>query len=370
MPPSARVPSRRDALLAGALLVPSLVQVLWLFPITTRPLGTLYAVLTVTPVAWRRTAPVAAAAALGTVALWSPSEGFLVLGYVVVIVVFASLGMYAAGWVPYVVLAWALLAGSVGTLTGPEEPVAGLLSYALAVIGSYVAGRIVAHHRDQNRRLEELAGQLRVEKAEASRAAAADERARIAQELHDVIGHEVTLISIQSEAAAAALAQAPERATAPVDAVRATAHRASVELRSILGLLGTPDGGSVRPDPEGLNALTERARRSGVDNTLTVTGDPWLAANVWFALIRVVQESLTNAGKHAPGAAVGIDLDWTPERVRLVVSNPYGGSGGEPGRGLRGMAERCRMLGGTFAANTTGDAFVVTAELPRPGEVA
>lgn len=368
MPPSAWVPPRRDALLAGALLAPSLAQVLWLFPITTRPLGALYAVLTVTPVAWRRTAPVVAAAALGTVALWSPSDGFLVLGYVVVIVVFASLGMHAGGWIPYVVLAWALVAGSVGTINGPEEPVAGLLSYALAVVGSFVGGRIVAHHRDQNRRLEELARQLRVEKTEASRAAAADERARIAQELHDVIGHEVTLISIQSEAAAAALVHAPERATAPVDAVRATAHRASVELRSILGLLGTPDGGSVRPDPDGLRALAERARQLGVENTMTETGAPWPAANVWFALIRVVQESLTNAGKHAPGATVDIDLAWTPDRARLVVSNPYGGPGGDPGRGLRGMAERCRMLGGTFAAGVVDGRFVVTAELPRPDD--
>lgn len=355
-------------MLAGALLVPSLVQVVWLLPITPRPLGALYALLTVAPVAWRRSAPCAAAAALGTVALWSPSDGFLVLGYVVVIVVFASLGMYGAGWLPPVVLAWALVAGSVGTLNGPEDPVAGLLSYTLAVLGSFAAGRILAHHREQNRRLEELAEQLRVEKAEASRAAAADERARIAQELHDVIGHEVTLISIQSEAAAAALAHAPERASAPVDAVRETAHRASVELRSILGLLGTPDGGSVRPDPDGLRALVERARRLGVENTMTLTGEPWADANAWFALIRVVQESLTNAGRHAPGSVVDIDLSWTPEQARLVITNPYGGAAGEPGRGLRGMAERCRLLGGSFSARAADGAFVVIAELPRPGE--
>ncbi len=350
-------------------MVPSLVQVLWLFPITSRPLGALYAVLFVAPIAWRRTAPVAAATALGLVALWSPADGFLVLGYVVVVVVFASLGMYARGWVPYVVVAWALLAGTAGTLNGPEEPVAALLSLYLIVVGSFIVGRVIAHHRSQNRRLEELAEQLRLEKAEASRAAVADERARIAQELHDVVGHEVTLMSIQSEAAASALAQAPERAAEPIDRLRETAHRASLELRGILGLLGPPDEGSGVADATGLEEIAARARRFGVPNTLTSTGDPWPgAATVWLALHRLVRECLTNAGKHAPGAPVDIDIVWTADRARLVVSNPFDGVAGDAGRGRRGMAERCRLLGGSFDARVTDGAFVVTAGLPRSGE--
>jgi signal transduction histidine kinase len=219
--------------------------------------------------------------------------------------------------------------------------------------------------------LRSLTEELAVERARAEQGAAAEERARIARELHDVVGHEMTMIAIQSEAAAAALRTAPERAREPVEAIRATAHRATAEMRAILGVLGDQDteSASAVPGPDDLDALVERARLLGVDATMTVTGEPWQAApNTWLALVRIVQESLTNAGRHAPGASVTVAVDWGTEAVRVRVRNclvPGAASEGT-GLGVAGMAERTRMLGGRFDAGTLDGEFTVSAELPRP----
>ena len=353
------------------LLVPSLAQVL-LVPIAPRPVGVLVAVVSVVPLAWRRTQP-AVAAMVGSAAFLIPTyHGFLVLGYVVAAILFFSVGAYVTSLRRVVlVTAWGVLA-SVGTLWWLHDLV-GVLGSLLVVVGPVVAGRIVAVQREQNRRLHRLTEELAVERARAEQAAAAEERARIARELHDVVGHEMTMIAIQSEAAAAALRIAPERAREPVEAIRATAHRATAEMRAILGVLGDQDteSSSAVPGPAELTALVERARLLGVDATLAVTGQPWEAApNTWLALVRIVQESLTNAGRHAPGSSVEVSVDWTDDAVRVAVRNRLAagvdGAGPGSGLGLAGMAERTRMLGGRFEAGPDDGGFAVSAELPRP----
>ena len=143
-----------------------------------------------------------------------------------------------------------------GTLRGPEEPVAGLLSTWLAVLASVAVGRVMrAQEHEAAQRLESEREATRLRAVE-------EERSRIVSELHDVLGHEVTLISIQSEAATQALELAPEQAAGPVAAVRETAQRASRELRAILGLLGHGEL-PVATDARGLTELTDRAARLG-----------------------------------------------------------------------------------------------------------
>ena len=154
------------------------------------------------------------------------------------------------------VCAVATAVGVVMTLLGPEpEPAA--LGAALVVLGPAAAGRLVAHQRRQTALLEELTGRLVQERATAERAAVAEERARIARELHDVIGHEVTVIALQADAAAAALAKAPERAAAPVQAIRRSAAEALAEMRRVVGMLRAAEDEDLRPQP-GLH----RRRRS------------------------------------------------------------------------------------------------------------
>ncbi len=362
-------PSRRDVALMLLFLVPSLAQVL-LVPIAPRPVGVLVALMSVVPLAWRRTAP-AAAAVVGSAAFMIPTDdGYLALGYVVAVILFFSVGAYVVKLRDVLlVTAWAV-AASVETVVWTHDAI-GVLGSLLVVLGPVAAGRIVAGQRAQTHRLQALTDQLAVEQARAEHAAVAEERARIARELHDVVGHEMTMIAIQSEAAASALRTAPERAAQPVEAIRETAHRATAEMRAILKVLGTDqvDSGSSVPGPADLEALVERARLLGVDGSLSVSGRPWSdAPNTWLALVRIVQESLTNAGRHAPGCPVTVTIAWEETQVCLEVCNPLGSASGSDGSGLGvpGMAQRTRLLGGRFEAGPDGDAFRVTATLPRP----
>lgn len=353
---------RADVALTGGFLVLSVVQVLWVQPLTYRwPVDLLLTVVWVLPLAWRRVHPVAAAG-VWSAAVWVPVEGYLFVGYVVAILLFYALGRWAGSPVAGgLVSAFAVVTGTVGTLAGPEEPVPGLFVWWMVVLAPYGFGLLM---RAQERESEERLG---AEREVVRRRAAEEERARIVRELHDVVGHEVTLMSIQSEAAAQALARAPERAAEPIAAVRETAHRANRELRAILDLLGDGDP-PVASDRRGLAELVDRAARLGVPATLAESGEPWTdAPQHWLAVNRIVQECLTNAGKHAPGEEVDVHLAWAPGAVRLEVTNaapapPARGTG----LGLPGMAERARLLGGSLETSYDGARFGVTACLPAP----
>lgn len=353
---------RADIALTGVFLTISVAQVLWIQPLTYHWLADLPLTLCwVLPLMWRRARPVAAAAAWSAT-IWVPVEGYLILGYVVAILIFYALGRWEGSPVKGgLVCAFAIVTGTVGTLAGPEDPVPGVLGAWLVILAPYGFGLLM---RAQERESEE---RLAAERESVRKQAVEEERERIVRELHDVVGHEVTLMSIQSEAAAQALLLAPERAAEPIAAVRETAHRANRELRAILDLLG--DGElPVSTDDRGLAELVERAARLGIPATLTVSGEPWPdAPQHWLAVNRIVQECLTNAGKHAPDEEVTVHLDWSPEAVQLEVvnANPVGTTAGS-GLGLPGMAERARLLGGSLETSDADARFSVTASLPAP----
>lgn len=382
---------RSDVLLTGIVLSVSLLQVLWLQPISSLWIadsawfGPVFAAVSVLPLAWRRTRPVAAAA-VGSSLWWIPTDGFLFLGYGCTVLLFFSLGRWSATMRNgLLACGWAMASGTSGFLAIEQaenplipllldvdvqrqvaevripgaETMLGILGFWLLVLGSYAVGSFLA---TQDRH----AGQRIAAERDAARQEAVDEeRARIVRELHDVVGHEVTLMSIQSEAAAQALEHAPDRAAEPIAAVRETAHRASRELRAILDLLG--DGElAVAPDGRGLSELVDRAARLGIANRLLVTGEPWPdAPRYWLAVNRIVQECLTNSGKHAPGEKVDVSVEWSDEGVLVQVSNPVPAAGGiGSGHGIPGMAERARLLGGTLEAGRVDGRFEVVAWLP------
>lgn len=349
---------RRDTVLAAAFLAVSLVQVLWVEPVGAPALGVVYATVFVTPLAWRRARPRAAVLVASSV-WWVPLESYLFLGYVTAIILCFSLGRWSPDWrTSAPVCAWAWASGTLGAVQGSEDPTVSLLSTWLVVLAPYSLGRLMAVQE------QEAEERLRLERDAARRQAVEDERARIVRELHDVVGHEVTLMSIQSEAAAQALAVAPERAAEPISAVRETAHRANRELRAILSLLGEEES-AVAPDRHGLAELADRAERLGIPNRLAVVGDPWEdAPQHWLAVNRIVQECLTNAGKHAPGEKVDVLVTWSVAGVEVRAMNtaaapPAHGAG----LGLPGMAERARLLGGTLRTSYDG-VLTVTAWLP------
>jgi signal transduction histidine kinase len=217
-----------------------------------------------------------------------------------------------------------------------------------------------------------LSRELQEERRRAEEAAVGGERARIAQELHDVLGHELTLIAIQAEAAGVALHVDPDRVAAPVETIRTTAHRALAEMREVVGVLAATPGPDQSQPTEDLVVLTDRARDAGVPNTLSVTGTPEPAHSaVSLAVHRIVRECLTNAGRHAPGEPVTVAVDWADHEVAVAAVNAADpGARVAPGRGLTGIRHRAELLGGTYRAGAVGSRFEVRVVIPRPERVA
>jgi len=221
---------------------------------------------------------------------------------------------------------------------------------------SLLGGLMVRHEFD-------LVAQLRAAQAGLAERAKAEERNRIARELHDVIAH--TLIVSQLHVTSARLAVEHD----PADAVRSLAEAERLgqetlaEVRRAVGLL-REDGDSSAPLPGGddVPALVERFRSAGADVTLTGAAGS-LPAVTGLAVYRILQEALTNAVKHAPGAAIRVGLTSGPDRVCLAV-----GSAGAPGRGtglgLVSMQERASAVGGSCVAGPDGPGWTVRAELP------
>ncbi|MDH6280624.1 sensor histidine kinase [Prescottella agglutinans] len=212
--------------------------------------------------------------------------------------------------------------------------------------------------------------------AEADRAAAvAHERNRMARDLHDVIASHLSAIAIQSEAALS-------RRTTPTDpaldnvltAIRAGSVAALDEMRSMIDLLraeSDPDDRSAPPRLSDLDSLIAGARAAGsaVDASVTTNPDT-LTSVVDHAAYRIVQESITNAVKHAPGQQISLTIQQDSDAVRLRVHNPVRhGPSNDPApasgsQGLRNMTERAQLLGGRLHAGATRDGWIVDSVLP------
>jgi signal transduction histidine kinase len=243
-------------------------------------------------------------------------------------------------------------------------------------------------------RLERVAERRR-QRAEADRRRAADERVRIARELHDSVAHSMSLINLQAGVALHLGADLPDQTRDSLANIRDSSRDALVELRTILGVLrsvdgapdGTPDGapdreGAERAPTAGLDRvadLVERARAAGVDVTLAVDGDRSAVHGITDRnAFRIVQESVTNLMKHAPGHRADVSISIGPDVVDLVVadrpSQPRVADVGstEPlaptGNGIIGMRERANAVDGTLSAGPTTDGgWRVAARLPVVG---
>ncbi|MDX6356161.1 MAG: hypothetical protein QOF98_3064, partial [Streptomyces sp.] len=202
--------------------------------------------------------------------------------------------------------------------------------------------------------------------------AARGERARIARELHDIVAHHISSLSVQAETARLTTPGLPPEGAAKLLAIGETARQALTEMRRLLGVLrdDAHEPSTRRPQPglDQLLALVDRARdTAGTVVRLTVSGriravDP----GTELAAYRIVQEALTNARRHAPGAAVDIELHYGQDTLRISVRDSgTGAAPGPTGHGLLGMRERAAMAGGTLTAGPGPTAgFHVEAQLP------
>ena len=225
-------------------------------------------------------------------------------------------------------------------------------------------------------RLRERAELLDRERELLAQRAVAEERVRIAQELHDVVAHNVSLIVVQAQALGATAGD--ERVREATDGIADLGREAMAEMHRTLKLLraGADGDPALAPQPGlgELDGLLERARGAGVGIDLTVEGEPRpLSQSVDLSAYRIVQEALTNVVKHAGRAHTTVTLGYRPDALELTIADsgdaPPRASAG--GHGLVGMRERAALFGGTLSAGPRdGHGFEVRASLPYDGEPA
>ena len=259
---------------------------------------------------------------------------------------------------------WLWLRADVGNLNGP---LGATIAFAAATIAvDSIALRVRAQRA--------LAAQTERTEVERARRAVLEERTRIARELHDVVAHHMSLIAVQAETAPYRLSGLPDSARAEFASLSTTAREALAEMRRLLGVLRHDQPAGLAPQPQlsDVPTLVDAARRAGVSVELSVPSAPHqVPAGVGVCAYRIVQESLSNASQHAPGAAVTVSVDQDATAVLLRVANGPGAPADHsrddsgPGHGLTGMRERVALLGGSLSACPAVDGgFVVSAVLP------
>ncbi|WP_443074508.1 histidine kinase [Streptomyces sp. NBC_01455] len=233
----------------------------------------------------------------------------------------------------------------------------------------------------------QLVEQASLTEEERARRTLLEERSRIARELHDVVAHHMSVISIQAQVAPHLVENPSEELKENLAGIRQNALEALIELRRVLGVLrsenpedpyGLGAGTGAAPDSpqptlDRLDALVANTRAAGLEVTTEISGERLpLAPGVELSAYRIIQEALSNALRHAPGSTVRVELCHFPRglQVRIINSRPERPAAPSPGagHGLLGMRERAAMLGGTLVtAETSHGGFVVAAFLPRNG---
>ena len=352
-PPSCRPPGQR--LLAVAVVAP--LPLAARYPMLAWRIGWLALLLApLVPAAWWGGWP------------WGPPQVLALLG------AFCLAGirqprpalwwMWALTLIPW----WLWLTADMPDLNGPAS--ATIVFTAAAIAVDSIGSRLRAQRA--------LAAQTERTEAERARRAVLEERTRIARELHDVVAHHMSLIAVRAETAPYRLRGLPEPVRAEFGSLSEAAREALADMRRLLGVLRHDQPAALAPQPQlaDLPALVDAARRAGVPVELSVP--PALGqvpSGVGVCAYRIVQESLSNASQHAPGAAVTVSVGQDGA-VLLRVANGPGGPAGPagnehgPGHGLTGMRERVALLGGSLSAGPSPDGgFVVSAVLPL-GETA
>ncbi|MGI5286237.1 sensor histidine kinase [Nonomuraea polychroma] len=256
--------------------------------------------------------------------------------------------------------------------TFQDNDLAEVLIGAIFVGVAYVSGILLRRQIDETLRLARQAARLEAEREERARHAVAGERARIARELHDIVSHNVSLMTLQAGGVRMMLAEEAQRERDLLLGVERAGREAVEELRLMLGMLRDPGGTGVQLPSAGLDqldTLVAHVTDTGVAVGVSVEGRPRpLPPGLDLSAYRVVQEALTNALKHARASRIDVTVSYSPGVLILeVVDDGTGDGGGQSGgHGLVGMRERVAMFGGELTAGPApgGRGYRLQARFP------
>ncbi|WP_448072889.1 sensor histidine kinase [Georgenia yuyongxinii] len=397
-----RDPGRRratvDSLIALGLVLligaPTAYAVLTSGYGTRTPVTAAVAVAMPAALAWRRTHPVAAAVTiyasglvhvLVDVATFTGGALLIVPTDVLVLVALYSVTVYGPRWARRAALAGALLGALLlAVVLAAGFGGSGVWNFLLVLVG--VSGAILATwglaqfrrgRLEHIQSLVERARRLEVERDQHARLATAAERTRIAREMHDVVGHTLSVVIAQADGGRYAARTDPDAAQRALTTIAEMGRDALADIRRILGVLRDGDAAETtallpQPVDADLDALVEHVRSSGAAVSMVRVGTARpLPPGAGLTIYRICQEALTNALKHAgPGARITVLLQWQPGSLLLQVDDDGRGAaarGDGHGQGLVGMRERAALFGGSVQVGPRpGGGFRVRAQLPLP----
>ena len=363
-----------DTLLALLLCVEGLVELVVLTPIegVDLAIGVLVVVVMTTMIGFRRRLPVTALAAqfagfiVMSVVAGTAWDDHIIGPFFWILLASFNLGARTEGRHLWAGVILGSLLSCVGTLvdTYPNEIPSFVNSIALAIAGPVLFAHVLRNRSRLNHALREKARALGESRAGAAETAALEERTRIAGELHDVVAHALSAMTVQASAARRMAERDPARAEASFATVEATGREALTELRRLLGVLRREDGDlGLAPQPSlaHVGSLVRRSQAAGLAVELQVEGEPRpLPAGVDLTAYRLVQEALTRARDAEAGRAAAI-LAYGASDLSVEITD----DGAPVGRRLLGLRERVAVYGGQVQAGATGEGgWRVTARLP------
>lgn len=377
-------PATVDAIVAAALTIAAVVTAAG--GRHHGPLALLAGVVCCATVAWRRTAPVAAvsvvAVSIAVFAIASDTKN-LTFEPLAALLDYYMLGRLSAQRAQPRTDATLLALAIAAVVVSPGNPhvtdVAA--TWSLFVALPFAAGRAIGSRAALTQELRANAERLEREQEEQARRAAADERNRIARELHDVVAHSVSVMVIQTQAARRVGPTDPEAARSALHSVQTCGRDALMEMRRMIGVLRHGDeelAGATAPALSQLGALVARARAAGLPVELRVEGEPReLSPGLDLVAFRIVQEALTNVIKHAGPARARVRVAFAADWLELEISDTGVGparsaaDAGAGGHGLIGMQERLSLYGGELqTGRRRGGGFRVRARVPVLEQVA
>ncbi|PJM91790.1 two-component sensor histidine kinase [Streptomyces sp. CB01373] len=334
----------------------------------------------VLPLLWRRRAPAVALGAIAAVFVLQWSLGAALRADVALFVALYSLALHGRlRQLPWASVATAGALGLVAARVSAAVSVWDALFFLLSTATAALAlGLVIRIRRAQLAGLRDRAARLEIERDQRGKLAVAAERTRVAREMHDVVGHNLSVIITLADAGAYTFGVAPERGKEALHLIGDTGRQALGELRRVLGVLREADGPPTEPElsPQpglaDINALCEGVRAAGLEVVYRTAGDvDALDSGVQLTVYRIAQEALTNTLKHA-GAGARANLAVAMEDTRLTItvqdSGPLvqadrTGTANEEGHGLVGMRERAALYGGHVSAGPEGAGWTVRAAL-------